>query len=61
MSYLASTFSVTATGAHGWLTLIAVILFGIAAVIAWFVPPRAHWATFVAAGLALWALADLWH
>jgi hypothetical protein len=53
----AASFAVN--GASGALTLIAVILFLIAAVITWFVTPRAYWATFVAAGLCLWALAAL--
>lgn len=55
----AASFSVN--GAGGVLTLIAVILFLIAAIIAWFVEPRTHWATLVAAGLCLWALAALIH
>ena len=58
MTVLAATFTVS--GAHGTLTLIAVILFAVAAVIAYFVPPRMYWATFIAAGLCLWALAALW-
>lgn len=55
---LASSFTVS--GAHGVLILIAFILFAVAAVIAWVVAPRAVWATFVAAGLALFMLAQLW-
>jgi fatty acid desaturase len=55
----AASFAVN--GASGFLTIIAVILFGAAAIIAWFVSPRTHWATFVAAGLCLWALASLIH
>jgi hypothetical protein len=51
--------SFTVSGLHGWLQLIAVILFFIAAIIAWFVAPRAHWATFIAAGLCLATLALL--
>jgi hypothetical protein len=54
----ASSFSVS--GAHGVLILIALILFAVAAVVAWVIAPRAVWATFVAAGLALLALAMLW-
>jgi hypothetical protein len=54
---LASSFTVS--GIHGFLILIAFILFTVAAIIAWFVEPRAIWATFVAAGLALVALAML--
>lgn len=57
MATLAVSFTVT--GLHGWLILLAVILFAIAAVVAWFVAPRAHWATFVAAGLCLATLALL--
>jgi hypothetical protein len=55
---LAASFTVS--GAHGVLILIAFLLFLIAAVVAWVIAPRAVWATFVAAGLALWALAQLW-
>jgi hypothetical protein len=51
--------SFTVSGLHGWLQLIAMILFFIAAIIAWFVSPRAHWATFIAAGLCLAALSML--
>lgn len=54
---LAASFTVN--GAHGALLLIAVILFLIAAVVAWFVPPRTYWGTFVAAGLCLATLAAL--
>lgn len=57
MATLAVSFTVT--GLHGWLILLAVILFAVAAVVAWFVAPRAHWATFVAAGLCLATLALL--
>lgn len=53
----AATFSVN--GAGGVFTIIAVILFLVAAVIAWFVEPRTYWATFVAAGLCLFALGTL--
>jgi hypothetical protein len=55
---LASSFTVS--GAHGIFILIALILFACAAVIAWVIAPRQVWATFVAAGLALFALAMLW-
>lgn len=47
---VAASFSVS--GLHGIAMLIALILFAIAAIIAWFVQPRTYWATFVAAGLA---------
>lgn len=55
----AASFSVN--GGGGVLTIIAAILFLIAAVIAWFVAPRTHWATLVAAGLCLWAFGTLIH
>ena len=55
--YLASGFTVS--GVHGFLILIAFLLFAVAAVVAWVVTPRAIWATFVAAGLALFMLALL--
>jgi hypothetical protein len=57
MQSLAVSFTVS--GLHGWLQLIAVLLFLIAAIVAWFVTPRAIWATFVAAGLCLVTLALL--
>jgi hypothetical protein len=50
----ATTFTVS--GLHGWLYILAAILFAIAAVIAWFVQPRAYWPTFVALGLCFVAL-----
>lgn len=49
----------TVSGVHGFLILIAFLLFAVAAVVAWFVEPRAIWATFVATGLALFMLALL--
>lgn len=54
---LATGFSVS--GVHGFLVLIAFLLFAVAAIIAWVVTPRAIWATFVSAGLALVTLAML--
>lgn len=55
---LASSFTVS--GAHGFLILIAFIVFLIAAVIAWLVPPRAYYAAALAVGLALFMFAQLW-
>lgn len=49
--------SLTVNGLHGVLIILAVILFLIAAIVAWFVPPRTYWGTFVAAGLCLATLA----
>lgn len=46
----------TVNGIDGVLALIAAILFLIAAIIAWFVAPRAYWPTFVAAGLMCLAI-----
>lgn len=54
---LASSFQVS--GTHGFLILIAFILLAIAAVVAWVIAPRAVWATFTAAALALFMLAQL--
>lgn len=54
---LASSFAVS--GVHGFLVLIAFLLFAVAAIVAWLVEPRAIWATFVAGGLALFMLALL--
>jgi len=56
---LAATFTVT--GTQGWLTLAAVILFGVAAVLAWFTPPHKAVTVLLCAGLCLWALGQLWH
>lgn len=47
-------------GAHGVLILLAMIAFVVAAIIAWVLAPRAVYATFVAAGLAIYMLALLW-
>lgn len=55
----ASSSSFTVSGAHGFLILLAFLVFLIAAVIAWFVLPRAHWGAAVAAGLALYMLSLL--
>lgn len=54
---LASSFTVS--GAHGFLVLIAFIVFVIAAFLAWFIAPRAIWGTLIAAGLAAYMLALL--
>lgn len=56
---LAATISVS--GIHGVLVLIAAILFLIGALVAWFVAPRMLWAAVVAAGLCLWSFATLIH
>jgi hypothetical protein len=55
----ASASQFTVSGAHGFIILIALFVFVIAAIIAWFVPPRAHWGAAVAAGLALYMLSLL--
>jgi Flp pilus assembly protein TadB len=52
---------ISVNGIHGFFFLLAAILFLIAAIVAWFVPPRAHWATAVSAGLLLWVLTNLVH
>lgn len=49
--------SVTFNGLHGVLILLAVILFLVAAVMAWVGHPR--WASVVSGGLCLFALAFL--
>lgn len=54
---LATGFAVS--GAHGFLILFAFFVFVVAAIVAWFVAPRALYATFIAAGLALFMLAQL--
>lgn len=45
--------SVQVNGIHGALVIIAVILFLIAALVAWFAEPHTRWAVCVAAGLCL--------
>lgn len=50
----------TVSGAHGVLILIALILFVVSAIIAWVILPRQVYATFIAAGLALYMLSLLW-
>jgi hypothetical protein len=57
MGTLAASF--TFNGLHGALLVIAVLLFLVAAIAAWFASPRTHWATLVAAGLCLATLALL--
>jgi hypothetical protein len=57
MNGLAVAFTVS--GLHGWLILLAVLAFFVAAIVAWFVAPRMIWAAAVAGGLCLWALAAL--
>jgi hypothetical protein len=53
----AASFQVS--GVHGIALILALFLFAVAAIIAWFVAPRTYWATFVAAGLALVTLSML--
>jgi hypothetical protein len=55
--YLADSFTVS--GVHGFLLLLAFLVFVIAAFLAWFIAPRAIWGTLVAAGLAAFMLALL--
>jgi hypothetical protein len=50
----ATTFTIS--GLHGWLYIFAVVLFLIAAIVAWFVQPKAYWPTCVALGLMCVAL-----
>jgi hypothetical protein len=54
---LATGFAVS--GVHGFLILFAFFFFAVAAILAWFISPRAIYATFMAAGLALYMLALL--
>jgi hypothetical protein len=48
--------TIAVSGVDGFLEIVAVLCFLIAAIIAWFVEPRARWATLVAAGLLFWIL-----
>lgn len=50
----------TVSGPHGVLILLAMILFIIAGFLAWFIAPRAIWASLISGGLALYMLALLW-
>ena len=59
MGTLASASLSAGPGANGILVLVALILFAVAAVVAWVVTPRAIWASCVAAGLALFMAALL--
>lgn len=56
MNVVAASFSVS--GVHGFLILIAFLLLTVSAILAW-VMGRQVWATFVAAGLALYMLSLL--
>jgi hypothetical protein len=55
--FLATSISVS--GLHGFLILVAFILFLVAGFVAWFIAPRMIWASLVAAGLALYMFALL--
>jgi hypothetical protein len=59
MLYASASSSFHVSGTHGILVLIALIIFVIAAVIAWIATPKAHWAGAVAAGLAVYMLSLL--
>jgi hypothetical protein len=61
MTLAAAAASFTVNGFQGVLYIIAFLLFLVAAIVAWFVEPRYLWASFVALGLALGALAQLIH
>ena len=53
---VSAAITFTVSGLHGWLYVIAAVLFFVSAIIAWFVTPRSYWPTFVALGLVLVAL-----
>ena len=57
--YLASANITASAAGNGLLVLIACILFFVGAGVAWFVTPRAIWATLTSAGLAVFMLALL--
>jgi len=51
----AASANITAAGGgNGILILIALILFAVAGIVAWFVEPRTIWGTFIAIGLCLY-------
>ncbi|HXJ25405.1 MAG TPA: hypothetical protein VNH17_06890 [Streptosporangiaceae bacterium] len=56
--FLAS--GLTVSGAHGWLTLIALLAFAAAAVVAVVAPAHKAVHALIASGLALYMLALLW-
>lgn len=53
--------SITVSGAHGVLAILAALCFLVAAIVAWVVMPRSYWPTLVAAGLLLWVLTLIIH
>lgn len=56
--YLASGFAVS--GGRGWLVLLALILFGVAAVVSYVSPSHRLAMVLVAAGLTVFMLSLLW-
>jgi hypothetical protein len=61
MSLAMAATSISVNGFGGVLVIIAALLSLIAAIVAWFVAPRAIWATFVAAALCLFFVSTLIH
>lgn len=59
MGTLASMSLTAGPAGNGILVLLALVVFLVAAVVAWVVTPRAIWATAVALGLALYMAALL--
>lgn len=59
MGTLASMTLTAGPAGNGILVLLALVVFLVAAVVAWVVTPRAIWATCVALGLALYMAALL--
>ena len=58
MNVLAASFTVS--GAHGWLIFIALIVFAVAAIIAYVAPAHRLVHVLIAAGLAVFMLSQLW-
>lgn len=53
--------SLVVHGIQGVLFILAALAFLTAAIIAWFVMPRNHWAALVSVGLLLWVLTGIVH
>jgi hypothetical protein len=53
--------TIAVTGISGFFLIVAAVLFLVAAIVAWLIPPRAYWAASIAAGLLALVLASLIH
>lgn len=53
--------SIVVHGFQGVLFILAALAFLTAAIIAWFITPRNHWAALVSLGLLFWVLTGIVH